>query len=733
LEKDCGYTGINAAYVLDLLAKLETAEARAAAVDSISADAKTAEAKSIRTDLAQNLPLLEKDPKKSDLGTQYWFVVTVAEAFFGLELYPEAEHWLRRAAALPKVAPWEFETTARQLASLARQNAERKGQEDKFEDTEGWKALGHFLKGNEAALRTAFAGKVGLALSGGGFRASLFHIGVLARLAELDMLRHVEVLSCVSGGSVIGAHYYLEVRRLLEKTADNYIRRDDYIEIVELLQKNFLAGVQSNIRTRVVGSVVENIKMIFLSNYSRTERLGELFEQKIFASVEDDKIRCLNQLRIKPAGTIDFEPKYDNYTRKNKVPILVLNATSLNTGHVWQFTASWMGEPPGDIDAAIDGNERLRRMYYYDAPKGHRGISLGHAVAASTCVPGLFEPLALANLYPSDEQMHEPQKKNKRIVRLVDGGVHDNQGTASLLEANCTVQLVSDATGQMMTEYDPSRGVIGVPLRSNSILMSRVRGAQYAELEALKNASLLRGLMFIHLKKDLDVLPVNWIDCEDPEDPTVKKNGYALTSYGILKTVQAKLAAIRTDLDSFSEVEAFALMTSGYRMTEAEFAVSIRGFPPGGAPHRWSFLQVEPPMKGRNGCEAQHDELQRLLKVGANCAFKIWRLCPVLQVVALVAGVSALAGLVWWTIANWTKDIVRVGAIAMPIFTALAGLILGKTLIRIVRYRETIERVVIGLGLAICGWFIAFVHLRLFDCCFLRLGRVCRLLNLKSK
>ena len=30
---------------------------------------------------------------------------------------------------------------------------------------------------------------LGLALSGGGFRASLFHIGVLARLAELDLLR----------------------------------------------------------------------------------------------------------------------------------------------------------------------------------------------------------------------------------------------------------------------------------------------------------------------------------------------------------------------------------------------------------------------------------------------------------------------------------------------------------------------------------------------------------------
>ena len=55
--------------------------------------------------------------------------------------------------------------------------------------------------------------KMGLALSGGGFRASIYHIGVLAALAERDMLRHVEVLSCVSGGSILGTYYYLLLRK----------------------------------------------------------------------------------------------------------------------------------------------------------------------------------------------------------------------------------------------------------------------------------------------------------------------------------------------------------------------------------------------------------------------------------------------------------------------------------------------------------------------------------------
>ena len=54
--------------------------------------------------------------------------------------------------------------------------------------------------------------KLGLALSGGGHRAAFFHIGVLAKLAELGLLRPVQVISTVSGGSIIGALYYLHAR-----------------------------------------------------------------------------------------------------------------------------------------------------------------------------------------------------------------------------------------------------------------------------------------------------------------------------------------------------------------------------------------------------------------------------------------------------------------------------------------------------------------------------------------
>ena len=44
--------------------------------------------------------------------------------------------------------------------------------------------------------------KIGLALSGGGMRAAVFHLGVLGRLAAEGVLENVEFVSTVSGGSL---------------------------------------------------------------------------------------------------------------------------------------------------------------------------------------------------------------------------------------------------------------------------------------------------------------------------------------------------------------------------------------------------------------------------------------------------------------------------------------------------------------------------------------------------
>ena len=410
-EEDQGYTGINAAFILDLLAQQEEEEAKKADLPSETSNRRREEARRIRLDLIRSVPPLVNQQKLAWLKGEWWFYATVGEAYFGLDRYDEALDWLlakpREAGLL--VPEWEYESTAQQLTRLALLKHGAKISEEKFEETATGQALRRFLRDDEKKVRSAFLGKFGLALSGGGFRASLYHVGVLAKLAELDVLRHVEVLSCVSGGSIVGAYYYLELRKLLEGKEDDDISRQDYVDLVKRVEQGFLAGVQRNIRGRVFAEFTTNLKMIFWPGYSRTRRVGELYERELFSRIVDEPLasarpdgeltarikdgrgrfqgwrwvpdwlarrvglkreyRYLKNLYIYPLvgdgeWDEDFYPKRHNWKRNNKVPVLILNATSLNTGHVWQFTGSYMGEPPNPVNSKIDSNYRFRRMYH---------------------------------------------------------------------------------------------------------------------------------------------------------------------------------------------------------------------------------------------------------------------------------------------------------------------------------------------------------------------------------
>lgn len=50
---------------------------------------------------------------------------------------------------------------------------------------------------------------IGLALSGGGYRAAAFHVGTLKALNKLGLLKDIDVISSVSGGSITAAYYAL--------------------------------------------------------------------------------------------------------------------------------------------------------------------------------------------------------------------------------------------------------------------------------------------------------------------------------------------------------------------------------------------------------------------------------------------------------------------------------------------------------------------------------------------
>ncbi|MBK6853128.1 MAG: patatin-like phospholipase family protein [Burkholderiales bacterium] len=751
-EHDLGWGGVMAAYVLDLLAFREFCSATQAGRPTDRADALRAEALAWRQALRVDLPARLAAAGQAD---SYWGLASLAEVAFGLGDYARAGELLDRARAASP-APWMLQSSARQLASIARLHRLPPASGAPGEPQHpAWVAIARVLGQQTLAVSENWRGKVGLALSGGGFRAALFHLGVLARLAECDVLRSVETLSTVSGGSIVGAHYYLELRQLLQTKPDEAITRNDYIALVQRVASATLAGVSHNLRVQALVDPIANLRMVFSSDYSRSKRIGELYARYFYAQVDDDlrgtEMRQMRQLCISPAASPsgdaglaagpDFKPASGNWLRRAKVPNLMLNTTSLNTGHNWHFTARWMGEPPGLTGDEIDVGERYRRVYYDDPTLAPdlQAFALAHAVAASSCVPALFEPLPLDNLYPD------------RTVRLVDGGVHDNQGMGALYNDECDFIFCSDASGQLESQPAPANGSLGTFFRSDAILQDRVREAQYAEARSQADNGALHGLFFIHLKQDLASAPIAPKGCTDPASDLAPSG---CTPYGVDREIQRLLAQMRTDLDSFTEVEAYALMASGYLLTRHQLGALDAAYQRSGQPGRWGSYDIDAPMAmGADGNPAwafvpllelmqlpagqggeRRADLARQCRTGAVMFGRVWLLVDGLRYGGLgIAGLAG-AGLLYWLVQHWGQIYsypldLSVSSLSLAAVAALGGLVVSPMLKWLDPAGAT-RSAALGVVVALFGALASVVHLSIFEPLLRKRGSLARLLSL---
>jgi Patatin-like phospholipase len=242
---------------------------------------------------------------------------------------------------------------------------------------------------------------IGFCQSGGGFSASFYHIGALARMAEMGMLRHIEIIPTVSGGPIVSAAYYLMVKNLLENNEDTDIKDAAYVKLVQDLEAHFLEAAQKNLRMRTFANPLKNMRMS-LPNYSRSDAIGKLYEKYIYKpllNVGNRRIK-MRDLLIKSKDFTGDQYQLDdaafgNSKRHYKVPILIINVTSLNSGHNWYFSATKMGEvPPRNLNIRdIDKKNHYRRVRYDEITTGESDSNLSSAVAASACVPGLFPPI----------------------------------------------------------------------------------------------------------------------------------------------------------------------------------------------------------------------------------------------------------------------------------------------------------------------------------------------------
>jgi predicted acylesterase/phospholipase RssA len=578
--------------------------------------------------------------------------------------------------------------------------------------------------------------KLGLALSGGGFRASFFHIGVLAQMAEQGLLRDVEVISAVSGGSIIAALYYLHVKKLLESKPDAEVEDQDYIDLVKRLEIDFKKATDHNIRLRTFADFQSNLKMA-RANYSRTDRISELYNAYLYRGVLNnvsDPVQ-LRELKIHPPGEPeDFHPKTGNASRRAKVPILNINAAVLNNGQDWQFTAQSMGEPLGDEDVqqlpeTVTPADIYRRApSYWDIAPHQQNFELGHAVGASACVPGLFPPLAVSGLY---------QDKDDNIrIQLVDGGVYDNQGIEALLWARCTHFIVSDASLQLAVEDEPRTDTLPVLLRAaNCVTPDRLRSETFDNLFDTFGRD---KTAFMHLRKDLEVRKIPWIDQDgkpaEGKDTSIPPK---TEDFGVASTVQELLSKVRTDLDAFTEVEAYSLMLDGYRMSAPELNTfrNRNGFGAAQAQPiaQWSFLAIAPKI------EAPSEDYRNQLKVSGLRFGKAMMLIPALS--ALISLLILLLLVILWP---YLKLLLEIRIPLSAIVVLIAVVVAYKYLMRWERMFEfvkplrlavdAVKRIVLNVAPALFLMPFIWIHLRLINPLYLWRGRVDNLdLNAKDR
>jgi NTE family protein len=538
-------------------------------------------------------------------------------------------------------------------------------------------------------------GKTGLALSGGGFRASLFHIGVLAKLAELDLLRYVDVISTVSGGSIIGAYYYLKIKELLEGRRLDKLAPSPtaYVWIVQELETDFLRAVQKNMRMRTFLDRHKNARML-REGYSPTDRMAELYTEHFYTSVQGTEGIFLKDLPIKP---MVFPPAEDSY----KIPRLILNATALNTGHLWQFTGHCIGEEVSKYERHYVDMPVMPKLYF-DSQKltisqkiRLNSLTLGQAVAASCCVPGIFEPLSLTDLYKT-------ATGEDIVVRLVDGGVFDNQGVVSLFAEECNPIICSDASDLLKHEQVPSTRLFNMAMRANEIMMDRIRNKVLDELFTRPPTS----YAFFHLGAGVSQQTF-------PQD--AEQLVYALSH-------------IRTDLDSFTDREAYTLMYYGYGLTGEKFQ-QVEAADSG-----WHFLVIQDLLQD----DQKRQELLVQLGVGAKQLFKVFFLKKpmpyVIVITALLFPVSITVFILYLILSRlplWATGLLALVPLSVVAYSQNARI--NQYIDKVEwlrRARSRLARAMAPLGIpaliGLAGAVVTWVHLNIFDRLFLRYGRVAK-------
>ncbi len=329
--------------------------------------------------------------------------------------------------------------------------------------------------------------KIGLALSGGGYRAAGFHLGTLKKLNELNLLDKVDVLSTISGGSITGAYYCLN--------NSNYQAFENYM-VTALTTKSVIGYVlRSGIFLRGLALI---LVFIALSVYISFTPYAYLSILPIAALIY---ILVSKQFKIFPLSVI-IEKAYNAFFFKQATlsnlcdhPEMAIGSTNLETGRHFTFSKRKME----------DSTYAYRPEPIYFLPGN---FPVARAVMASSCVPFAFSPIPIAQEFFAD-----PKQFTEVTPRLIDGGVYDNQGIHKITQKNssyaCDVILVSDA-GSNFPFQGLYNNTITLLMRTVDIFMRRIKDFQMIQ-QVYENAA-GHEIAYLSLGWNLDACISGFID-----------------------------------------------------------------------------------------------------------------------------------------------------------------------------------------------------------------------------
>jgi len=332
--------------------------------------------------------------------------------------------------------------------------------------------------------------KIGLALSGGGYRAAAFHLGTLRKLYELNILDKVDVFSTISGGSITGAAYCTRQW--------NYPDFEAYM-ITTLKNKS----VVRFILTSFVFWRAALLVLVFL-----VASAWVLFTQYAWLSpvllIAMAILLTLFQYKIFPVSKV-IEKAYDRFFFEKKslsalinYPAIAIGSTNIQTSRPFTFSKQKMGDSTyAEFDPPI--------LFK------HAAFPLSRAVMASSCVPFAFTPVLIGKKYFVIEA-----DADRITPVLVDGGVYDNQGIHKLTEPKssfgCDTIITSDA-GNKPTFKKSFNNVLVLLIRTMDVFMARIKDFQIVT-NVYRNISsgINREITYVSLGWDLEKLIPGFVD-----------------------------------------------------------------------------------------------------------------------------------------------------------------------------------------------------------------------------